>query len=475
MDPDSHKRRRGEFDSMDSLLQPSCTVIVKRKRKRPITTTTTSINDLPDCVLMEILAPLSLPTVVLHCKWVSKRWFSLISTPCFARRFITLHPHVHHPFSLIFYYPDCHINRRLLVTTNSESESESESELKSLAAYLHNKCDPNTSSLQACCNDLLLCRVKRVQQHCPPINMVSYSIINPISRQCLALPPRLVPPFPPHGFLDIRLGIICSYDYNNDKQVQLSSSFRVVLIPWSRTKFTTKFKVHIFSSDTGEWSDSVVLCPPNLYGFNFSIIALPTIPYKGFLFWSIDGGHLLGFDPYNSASCVIEKPVQLEQGRNLDCLGLCHGCLRTSQVSGSPHCNEHPCLRIWDLVGFDNNNNNNGGGAGAGTGGKWCLKHELYFNQMVSEKSPWLTQYVTTMFPSVSVLAFHPNDANVVYLMIQSKVVFCNLQSRTLEVFCHVPQREHAHYFTYHPLSFVLPSWPTPIPSVRDAIADYPQ
>ena len=110
---------------------------------------------------------------------------------------------------------------------------------------------------------------------------------------------------------------------------------------------------------------------------------------------------------------------------------------------------------------FDSNNNN---GGGAGAGGKWCLKHELYFNQMVSEKSPWLTQYVTSMFPSVSVLAFHPNDADIMYLTIQSKVVLCNLQSRTLEVFCDIPQSGLGHHFIHHALTFVLPSWPSPLP-----------
>ena len=433
-----------------SLLQPSCEV----KRRRSSTT----MNDLPDGVLMEILVLLSLPSVVLRCKWVSKRWFSLISTPYFARRFVTQHPHVHHPFSLIFYYPDCCSNRRLLITTNSETESELE--LKPLAAYLHNKCDPNTSSLRASCNDLLLwCdRAEQMVQHCPPVTMVFYSIINPFTRQCLALPPRLVP-HPHSSSLGLRVGIICSYDYNNDNQ--LSSSFRVVLIPWSRTKFTTQFNVHIFSSDTEEWSDSVVLCPPNLDGFKLSLTPLPAIPYKGFLFWSIDGARLLGFDPYNSTCCcVIEKPVQLEQFQEIDCLGLCRGCLRASQISGYPYRNEHPCLRVWDLMDFDKDSNNNGGRAG----GKWCLKHELYFNQMVSEKSPWLAQYVTRIFPLVSVLAFHPNDADIMYLTIQSKVVLCNLQSRTLEVFCDIPQSGLGHHFIQHALTFVLPSWPTPLP-----------
>ena len=32
-------------------------------------------------------------------------------------------------------------------------------------------------------------------------------------------------------------------------------------------------------------------------------------------------------------------------------------------------------------------------------GGKWCLEHQLYFNQIVSEKSPWLSKYVMEKNP----------------------------------------------------------------------------
>ena len=78
--------------------------------------------------------------------------------------------------------------------------------------------------------------------------VVVYSVMNPIARWSLALPPV------PHRLLD-RAGIICTYDYNSST----SSSFRVVLIPNFSTKLKV-VKVHIFSSDTSKWSKSVVLC-----------------------------------------------------------------------------------------------------------------------------------------------------------------------------------------------------------------------
>ncbi|KAK7846127.1 hypothetical protein CFP56_008321 [Quercus suber] len=178
------------------------------------------------------------------------------------------------------------------------------------------------------------------------------------------------------------------------------------------------------------------------------------------------GGRLLGFDPYNNGRCchsfVIEGPVEL--ATNIDCFGVSQGCLRISQIAfpGSR-------LEIWELNYYDIDNN--------GGRGKWLLKHEVYINEMVSEK--WLMKYVSQNYDEVSVLAFHPNDGDIVYLLIQSKVVLCNLQSRTMEVFCDIPQIVPYNVFTPLALTFVLPSWPTPIPSSplqkQDAIADYPQ
>lgn len=99
---------------------------------------------------------------------------------------------------------------------------------------------------------------------------------------------------------------------------------------------------------------------------------------------------------------------------------MCQGCLRICQISlrfrlGS-------ILRVWEFKDYDNEG-----------GGKWFLEHAVFFNQLVSKQSPWLTQYVPLKFPFVTVLAFHPNDGDI--LVIEMKVVLCNLRSKTMEVF----------------------------------------
>lgn len=50
-------------------------------------------------------------------------------------------------------------------------------------------------------------------------------------------------------------------------------------------------------------------------GFELYQFPFAEVPYKGLLFWCGEGGHLLGFDPYNNSrfchSVEIEGPVEL--------------------------------------------------------------------------------------------------------------------------------------------------------------------
>nr|POE97920.1 hypothetical protein CFP56_27305 [Quercus suber] len=151
-------------------------------------------------------------------------------------------------------------------------------------------------------------------------------------------------------------------------------------------------------------------------------------PRKACFFCPGTGGRLLAFDPYITRSCrLIGKPIEYESLGGTDCVGVCQGCLRICQISlwfrlGS-------VLRVWEFKDYDNEG-----------GGQWFLEHEVFFNQLVSKKSPWLTQYVPLKFPFVTVLAFHPNDGDILYLVIEMKVVLCNLRSKTMEVFCDIPR-----------------------------------
>ncbi|XP_050290471.1 uncharacterized protein LOC126728727 [Quercus robur] len=217
-----------------------------------------------------------------------------------------------------------------------------------------------------------------------PGKMSVYYVMNPITRKCLELPPITQP----RGFF-IQAGLIFSYDNNNNNIDDKQLSYSLVLIPYLSHK-SRKFKIHMFSSNTSEWSEFEPLLPA-LEGFELCHFPRSAVSYKGMLFCPGTGGRLLAFDPYNARSCrLIEKSIEYESHGGTDC-------------------------------DYDNEG-----------GGNWFLEHEVFFNQLVSK-------YVPLKFPFVTVLAFHPNDGDILYLVIEMKVELCNLRSKTMEVFCDIP------------------------------------
>jgi hypothetical protein len=86
---------------------------------------------------------------------------------------------------------------------------------------------------------------------------------------------------------------------------------------------------------------------------------------------------------------------------------------------------------------------------------------------MVSEKSPWLPQYVMENYSDYGVQEHHPNDGDIMYLLVKQLVVLCNLRSRTLEIICDLPYHNvdlpHHNVDPCELLNFELPCWPTTI------------
>ena len=188
-------------------------------------------------------------------------------------------------------------------------------------------------------------------------------------------------------------------------------------------------------------------------GFELTHFALCAVPYKSLLFWCSNSGRLLGIDPYNTRCCrSFEQPIGWELDKETDCFGVCRGYLRICQIS--MFYTRFSCiLRIWELKDYDNEG-----------GGKWYLEHEVSVNQLVSKKSPWLNEHVQQKYPLPLVLAFHPNDGDILYLAIELKVLLCNLRSKTVEVFCDIPHDPDTWNDKCNIINFVLPSWPTPNP-----------
>ncbi|KAK4603554.1 hypothetical protein RGQ29_012178 [Quercus rubra] len=427
-----------------------------------IKTTTLSLDDLHDSVLMEILIRLPLRSV-FQCKSVSSHWFYLISTSYFANHFnshcSSMHPHP--PFTLLIQR-----NCDLFLTLNKpEFKSFKSPNFIATPNPVHNSNNKSVVIVEASCNDLLLCSSSEFK---PPFQLIFY-VVNPITKQWVVLPP--VPLFG----IDYRVGFICRYD-NND-----TLNYRVVYIPpYDAESKEMEIKVETFISEMGEWIESMVSCPGDF--------GRRGVPYKNLLFWWDNScGRLIWFDPY-SRECYrfFEHPIKLDPYHSIEChggyadclrqcqisknpLGACHGCLRICQILKNPQM----ILRLWELEDYDDNG-----------GGKWCLEHEMHFNEMALEKYPQLREYINSDYCPMFV-AYHPNDRDVVYLIInflkfwvhgnnvqQLMVISCDMRRKTLEVIYDNPlmPRIRNRFISYRNLfdvfTFVHLWWPTPISSL---------
>ncbi|KAJ4825216.1 hypothetical protein Tsubulata_044811 [Turnera subulata] len=143
----------------------------------PSSTVSTSINDLDDTLLTEILKRLPNAREAIACKLVSKNWCSLFSAPYFGSRFIDHYHkcHLKEPtgFAFIagcgqFFAHEGHVYNKLS---------------KSLRKFQPFK--PHSTLVITSYNDLLLCRSPSESTR----NCNSYYICNPLTKKLQYLPP----------------------------------------------------------------------------------------------------------------------------------------------------------------------------------------------------------------------------------------------------------------------------------------------
>ncbi|KAL0010123.1 hypothetical protein SO802_005231 [Lithocarpus litseifolius] len=119
-----------------------------------------SIDDLPDCLLIEILTQLPLKSI-FQCKCVSRRWCSLISAPSFAYIVHRLRS------SSILQRPSTLLISHYIDGVRKVRMTLEEPEFKSLASlinqyYINNR-SVSLDIVHASCHDLLLCTQKKLK------------------------------------------------------------------------------------------------------------------------------------------------------------------------------------------------------------------------------------------------------------------------------------------------------------------------
>ncbi|CAI0476061.1 unnamed protein product [Linum tenue] len=193
------------------------------------------ISKLGNDLLAEILIRLPNPRSACQSKVVCKLWRSLISDPCFSRRFLSHHQRMNKPAP----------PQLLLLSDDRESV---------VLRFLPTP-HPLKREVFDCFKDLLLCGLGEVgDRHSNAELARSYLICNPFTKQWIALP---LAPERPVGLTELCARLVCeplisdSLDLGGGYEYR----FRVVCIYQDRNSM----KLDVFSSDSGKWNKEALV------------------------------------------------------------------------------------------------------------------------------------------------------------------------------------------------------------------------
>lgn len=215
--------------------------------------------------------------------------------------------------------------------------------------------------------------------------------------------------------------------------------------------------MEILSSETGEWSETVVSSPESWYHIYSSIA------HNGLLYHLCQLTHsrtcLAGLDPFMIMNTITNSTTS----NGLDCYKCCHVEMDTTVVDGfcGDQCvvSERPLrisyfdwdsfsVYVWDLKEEE--------GHAEMDVGKLCYKHTGVYS---------LDRDIAPDESSVSVfelIAIDPNNDDILYLNINGDLVMSNILTRAWSVLVRESQTIESNFFQLE-----LPLWPTPIPKLR--------
>ncbi|KAL6144309.1 hypothetical protein ACLB2K_055004 [Fragaria x ananassa] len=304
--------------------------------KSIIKTTDISINDLPDHLLVEVLCRLPIKKFCLQCTSVCRRWCSLISDPYFAGRFLCLQRDKRTPIICT------------LINHNAE-EFLTKDVFQKFRSFLSLKED---SFVLGTWNDLVLCCASKDDQH-------DYYICNPYTMQLVTLP--RIPAC--HEF--VPMGFICEPyykyeeedgDHRKEQKIHINDDYGCKVVRVIPSEITSSgITIQVFSSETGEWTVSVVSSPRDLSSYVFDWNN--SFANNGMIYWMTQDGNLIGLGPFvnnNSSSSsygdhfqcrLIEFDSIVRENFSFDFLGVYQGYLRMCDYDFD-NCR----LFVWELT-----------------------------------------------------------------------------------------------------------------------------
>lgn len=430
---------------------------------QPPRSSKSTIDNLPDFLLVEIFCRLPHNKVVFRCKCISKRWRTLLSDPYFINRFLRIQHDQQRP--LLNQYVMIPIrfakHKAIVLTMSSEPPPPLiEANISSIFSFLpcfqgHEYAEKGDSLyVPATYNDLVLCSPTKTSQR-------DYYICNSYTKEWIRLPPT-------HRIYSgdlVSAGFICEPFYNikedgtssNSSIIKLNTEYRFKVVRLLPNQDYNGFYVEIYSSETGEWREypsSSILCQQRLYNF-YS----PSVACNGKLYWLNHSGSLFELDPFSmcSTSDVIDKcrfidsPTPDVRTSNFH-IGVCRGRLQMCPFSF--HSRRCDTMAIWELKENE-------------VDGKpeWCLLHQLSSLSEMVPKQP-------LSISSFHIVGFHPIYRDIVYLEHSDVysdepryIVMCNVRERTLETAAKIPfENSHGVPWVVEGICpYVIPWWPTPV------------
>ncbi|XP_074302758.1 uncharacterized protein LOC141634514 [Silene latifolia] len=237
----------------------------------------TTMEDLDDYMLTQILLRLPNCETVLVCSAVNKRWCSLISDPNFQVHFAD---HKNKTTAFLNDVPQWSLiaTIKIVVATMKSWEQPFITEFLFGSPKLSLEFLPgNSIKTMATFKDLVLCSSKTTDQSGRRV----YYITNPLTKQWVALPPR------PYQWPRIQsTALICQPPYNHTQDYK----FRVVevLDPHMDT-----FDLFVYCSEIGEWKEIKLRVPSEEFRqLDTTVVCNGIIYFKS-------GLSLVGLDPFD--------------------------------------------------------------------------------------------------------------------------------------------------------------------------------
>ncbi|KAJ4834510.1 hypothetical protein Tsubulata_049659 [Turnera subulata] len=407
--------------------------------------------NLDDSLLAEILRRLPGPRFLFQCACVCKQWYSVISSPYFARLFINnnialldedheeeennvLVSYKKNPFSVIASYATHPLfgnpNRKTCnVLLGSGRDDPLFQTLDLRFDYLPVK--KQRVHVLATFNDLVLCCSGRNRRF----------LVNPFTRKWVALPP-----VPKKGNCSrVSCGLVgephCVKDSKGDYTFNSQFKYRVLLIADALHARTPS--VRMYCSETGRWRGSVLKVENDLRVY---VVHSNVIAYKGKLLW-YNGRHIIDYDPFIISKTRYIKapsncPTPSDNGHLVKySIGVCRGFLRLVvwECIATFH---HVDVTEWELEDYRL--------------GIWKEVHKRRLPDFIKCHRHW----------TLPVLSGHPSDPNVVYHIGDDfNIISCQWHTTDFEVAAEMSPKLTAHpSLDLETFPFVLPLWPTPVP-----------